>query len=246
MLLFLVGVLCVVGSLVQCNDTLEWEDAGWNLPGGRFKITDESELNKLKGKYTTSLVELSASNDKYPKFEFLEIISANYRVTAGTIYDAYVNLKENDKTSKCLLSLWEKNWINFKKLDVTCGEEEPKRTYQLLVGQEKRKRRFALGGLSDVTPAELNDLNAILEESVGQVNQEHNTQYKVVRVIKAQKQVVAGTKYHVSTELTSSSSGRNEVCTIEIWEKLWENNFRQTDVTCMEKVYRVVKNPPAV
>lgn len=240
MLLYLIGVLCVVGPLVQCEEKFEWPNAGWNMPGGRFKITNETELNALIGKYRASLVELSASNDKYPDFEFLEILDANYRVTSGVIYDAYVNLKENNEMSKCLLSLWEKDWDNFKKFEVSCGE--PKRTYQLLVGQERRKRRQTLGGISEVAPEHWNDASALLDESLVQLNQEKNTQYKVVRVTKVRKQTVAGPKYYITAEFTSS--GPTEICEIEIWEKPWED-FRQTDVTCSEKVYRVVKSSSA-
>lgn len=238
MLLLVIAVLCVVGgSLVHCNnENLVWNETGWNIPGGRFEITNAEELQKLKTKYTASLAQLSENNDKNAKFEFLEIISANYRITTGTIYDAYANLKENNATTKCFLSLWEKNWINFTKFDVSCGEEEPKRNYQLVVGQEKRKRRQTPGGFSDLSSDELNTVRATLDASLVQLNRKQNVHLTVVRLISAQKQIVSGIKYHISAELSSPADSK--ICTIDIWEQPWID-FRETDITCADVSYHV-------
>lgn len=67
-----------------------------------------------------------------------------------------------------------------------------------MTGPESQERRSVLGGLTVMC---LQSRWMILTESLAQLNQEQKTGLTMVRVIDAKKQIVAGTKYHLSAGL---------------------------------------------
>lgn len=126
-------VLCLVLfsmlSVEASDDKTTTEEPGYNIPGGRFRITDEKELSDLTKKVTTHLKGLSATKDG-PNLEFIRVKSAEYQVVAGYIYHLVAEINENKKPTECKISLWEKPWLDFIKLDVECGEEKRKYQYK--------------------------------------------------------------------------------------------------------------------
>lgn len=230
MLLYFVGIICVVGSVVQCNiiDTLEphiLRPRSYRVP-----ITAESELNELKHTFLSLLAELSVSHENHPKFQNLEIVSASRQTVGGTNTRAEVSIEENEVLTKCVFTFYERLWENYKKFEVTCGETEP-RSYILEIGPVKNTRKIT-GGFTDVSPDKLDEVTALLTDSLVEVNNKHKTEIRVVRVFSARKQVIAGTKTIVMAELASPEWTQN--CTAEIWEKPWENHFRETNLKCNE------------
>lgn len=106
------------------------DEAGYNLPGGNFHITDEKEISELTEQVTEHLAKIGA-NDNSTNLEFVRIHSAIYRIVAGTLYEVNAEIKENDTPVNCTISFWEKPWLDFVKFDVNCGEEESHKYHYL-------------------------------------------------------------------------------------------------------------------
>lgn len=129
-LLFLTVIVIrsVRGSDDDIDNNQSDSDLGYNLPGGKFPITDEDELNELVDRVKTNLKNLG-DTENGPKLEFIRVKSAEYRVATGFIYTLVAEINENNENKvDCTINLWEKPWLDFVKLDVECGEE--KRKYQ--------------------------------------------------------------------------------------------------------------------
>lgn len=99
------------------------EEAGFNIPGGKFRITDENEISDLTGKVTENLKKIG-EKENGPSLEFVRVHSAFYQVVAGFKYELEAEIKENKTSVNCTISMWEKPWLDFVKFDVDCGEEE--------------------------------------------------------------------------------------------------------------------------
>jgi len=80
-----------------------------------------------------------------------------------------------------------------------------------------------------------------LEKLKGQADGAH---YELVKVHKAIERVVAGFIWETETELSSPKTNEKEVCDIVVFEQAWLN-FRETNVTCGEKKFQVVKGERA-
>lgn len=226
-ILLLIAVLCVTA------------DSDKAVFGGRKTITNDVELKKLEEKIHDSLTQLSNDNEQNASLQLLRIISASSSTVSGKSYDVEVELNENNVKSNCLMNIWEQPWLDSQRIEVTCGE--PKRKYRLVRSRQRKRRDSPLiGGLRDVEADQLPALSSKLIESLDQLRQQENgADLKVRRVLKAQKHVVTGTKYVIVAELESQNQLKN--CTAKIWEKLWED-FQQTDISCEEKNYRVLKS----
>ncbi|GAA6094241.1 cystatin-like [Tachysurus ichikawai] len=107
------------------------------------------------------------------------------------------------------------------------------------------------GGVTDVD-ANRDDVQNALKFAVSQHNKASNDMYisQVSRLIKAQTQVVAGIKYIFKVEMARTScrkGGIEEVCEIDpdtsvtqrrecqlkVWSRLWLNDMRVTENTCL-------------
>lgn len=115
-------VLCVHAIDNNSKD----DELGYNIPGGKFRITDENELNELVDRVKTHLKKLG-DTQKGANLEFVRVKSAEYRVATGFIYTLVAEINENEATNvDCTINLWEKPWLDFVKLDVECGDEKHK------------------------------------------------------------------------------------------------------------------------
>lgn len=128
--LALLSVLGVNAGDISNDTTEETEEAGFNIPGGKFHIDDEDELSDLTEKVTKNLAKIS-EKENGPSLEFIKVHSAIYRVVAGFIYELEAEINENKTPVNCTISLWEKPWLDFEKFDVDCGDDE-KHKYQYL------------------------------------------------------------------------------------------------------------------
>lgn len=122
----LCGFLLLISLIsVQAGDADK--DAGYNIPGGRFRITDEKQINDLKQKAVAHLKKLG-DTENGPNLELVCVKSAEYQVVAGMIWRLVAKINENKTPTDCKIEIWEKPWLDFVKLDIECGEE--KRKYQ--------------------------------------------------------------------------------------------------------------------
>lgn len=130
-LLFTVFLMSVHGSEDKptATDATDEDDdnsePGYNLPGGKFPIDDETELNELVARVKTNLKKLG-DTENGPNLEFIRIKSAEYRVVTGFIYTLVAEINENKASTDCTINLWEKPWLDFVKLDIECGDEKRK------------------------------------------------------------------------------------------------------------------------
>lgn len=148
--------------------------ANTTLLGAPTQLTDTDKLKYLVDKVKSHLVTL---NDKpnHPQLEYVSHNSATYQSVNGILYKMSGTLKENDQQVNCLLELWEKPWLNFEKFTANCGEEE-KRTYESIVGEERRRKRSPTVLLVPQGIPEENwpKLNLKMETAFTQRDAEHN------------------------------------------------------------------------
>lgn len=242
MWLLFIGVLCVAGSVVQCDDLPKPGGSDWVVKGGHTLVTEPGKLNELRERLVAELADLSTIHGSHPTFKEVAIEEATVQVVAGTITRAVLSAIENDVKTKCWVELYEKPWVNHKKLNVSCGEEEPKRTYQLEVGEENPDELPVLGGVRDVLPENLEAAILILTESIALVNGEHKENITVVKVNKVQSQVVSGKRLLFDVLLASSEWSDN--CMVKVWDGPWVGH-RETNVKCKDKNYSATKGKPA-
>lgn len=218
------------------------DEAGFNIPGGKFYVTDETQLNRLITNVTQHLSTLSAQPNN-PQFRFIRHYSAIYRVITGFEYELATEIEENGIRSNCTITLWEKPWIDFIKFTVKCGNDE-NRKYQWIKGIERRKRSLLenslVGGFSDIPSSELSQLHLKLTDAFTQLSaQRDDFNLAVRRIINAKRQIIAGIRYIVTIEVKTSKNEIKE-CTADVWEKPWKN-YLQVDLTCEEITYQIVK-----
>lgn len=125
-------------------------EPGYNLPGGKFPITDETELNELVARVKTNLKELG-NTENGPNLEFVRVKSAEYRVVTGFIYTIVAEINENKASTDCTINLWEKPWLDFVKLDIECGDE--KRKYQWKSREDPDEAQISMSTSSTTTSA---------------------------------------------------------------------------------------------
>uniref|UniRef100_A0A8C1MUI5 Cystatin-like n=1 Tax=Cyprinus carpio TaxID=7962 RepID=A0A8C1MUI5_CYPCA len=96
------------------------------------------------------------------------------------------------------------------------------------------------------------DVQKALQFAVAQYNRQSNDAFvrKVFRVIKVQKQVVAGMKYMFTVKMGRTNCKKGVVktlcaihknpnvarviqCRIMVWSRPWLNSFKVTEMTCM-------------
>lgn len=197
------------------------EKAGFNIPGGKFRITDEKQLTEITKNVTDHLKTLGTQENK--AFEFIRVHSALYQVVAGIIYELLVELKENDlPPTNCTISLYEKPWERLVKFNVDCDE---KRKYEFISQEPETPETDdypVIGGFSQVPESQLTELHTKLAPAFVQLGAE-NTDFNwtVKRVIEAKSQVVAGSRTVAQLELTNSANAIKK-CEADIWEKEWE------------------------
>lgn len=129
---YFVLFITVVALSVHASDTDDKDDSelGYNIPGGKFRITDETELNDLVDRVKTHLKKLG-DTQKGANLKLVRAKSAEYRVATGFIYTLVAEINENDDSKvDCTIELWEKPWLDYVKLDVECGDEKRKYQYK--------------------------------------------------------------------------------------------------------------------
>ncbi|XP_055309719.1 uncharacterized protein LOC129573342 [Sitodiplosis mosellana] len=210
------------------------------IPGAPRPITDETKLTELRNSVTTHMSKLSGQQNG-AQLEFIKIHTATSQTVAGSLYKIIAEINENNQIVNCTVSLWEKPWENFVKLDVECGEE-PKRTYGWRSDQaETTTEQLPLrvfGGFSPLSEEALADLHPKVTESFTQLGKKHDDFDLIVkRILSGKSQVVAGTRYVLTVEATNPKD-EVKTCEADIWEKTWENFFR-VQLKCQEKDYEI-------
>lgn len=113
--------------------------------GGPNDVPPE-QLNELNGKLAESFVQLGETNGT--SLGVKRLYGASKQVVAGVIYKIRCEIETEDGPKNCTVKMWEKPWLNFRQVDVDCGEKQ----YQVV--NDGRPKRSFLRPLMEQAPIE--------------------------------------------------------------------------------------------
>lgn len=206
------------------------------VPGGKTPITDQAKLGEIRQTLSTHLKKL----DGQASGGNLELVQTHYitsQVVAGVLYDVLAEIKENNTPVNCTISLWEKPWMDFVKLDLECGDEKRKYAYASHPEGSRRKRQFGgFGGFQDLSAAGLEELKPKLTTAFTQLSSTHDDFDLTFKHLESGKyQVVAGTNYELKVKGTPKANANEEkLCDVEISENL-KDEFVRVSAKCEHK-----------
>lgn len=211
--------------------------------GGVSQLTDADQLKNLLDKIKNHLVTMS-DKPNHSQLEYIGHSSVTYQVVAGTLYKMNGTLKMNGQEVDCLLTLWEKPWLNFEKFTAKCGEK-PEQSYESVVGEERRhKRAVLIGGPQEVPEEEWPEIHTKMLGAFDQFHAQHeNFCYNYKNIIGATKQVVNGVIYvvRVNVDVGESKDNKKE-CKVSVLEKSWKHSQMFT-FECEEVKYEYTSSP---
>ncbi|XP_068086038.1 uncharacterized protein [Anabrus simplex] len=238
---------------VECADRRKREA----LPAapGSYRPVDvnsEAVLNASR----TALLHLDGESDSDNRMVLVSIKSAEQQVVAGTNTRIVIevglgdclksatadsegcSLQDGESTRECTVVVWDQPWTNTHRVtSVECAD------------RRKRAVRRLLGGYS---PLDVNSAEALMASRLGvaslEMQSESVRKMKLVRVLSASRQVVAGLNIKVSFEMGVTNCLKNgtgdvesctvdenegtKVCTITLYKKPWANFQEITESGC--------------
>lgn len=206
------------------------------VPGGKRPVTDQAKQDEIRQTLSQHLKKL----DGQASGGNLELVQTHYitsQVVAGVLYDVLAEIKENNTPVNCTISLWEKPWMDFVKLDLECGDEKRKYGYASHPEETRRKRQIGgFGGFQDMSEAGLNELKPKLATTFTQLSSTHDDFDLTLKHLESGKyQVVAGTIYQVKAKATPKANANEEkLCDVEVLQNL-QGVFDQVTVKCEHK-----------
>lgn len=104
------------------------------------------------------------------------------------------------------------------------------------------KADILVGGLADIDEDDLETVKPLLHEAVnGLKDQENGADLRLVRILSAHVQVVAGKLYKIRAEFESSNKELKK-CDVSLWHQPWKSGFRQTKLICDDATkYKITK-----
>ncbi|XP_018324316.1 uncharacterized protein LOC108736406 [Agrilus planipennis] len=165
----------------------------------------------------------------------------------GVVYSFLINLKKSksEEMESCKTKVLIPNDKSEREiLKFKCYDNKNKGNKKL-----SRVPRQIPGGVWDVSVSDpiINDL---AHSSLMQLNLQSSrpNRLKVIEIISAQKQVVAGLLYHIKTKVVSTECSPNDlqdshqcielvgegpsICEITIWDRPWIHDGREVNITC--------------
>ncbi|XP_049828716.1 kininogen-1-like [Schistocerca gregaria] len=210
-----------------------------------------------------ALSEIDRRQNSAFKQALVQIVSAKTQVVGGTLYHLRLEIGasncrkgKDDATSECTLKagsniqvcdvkVWDKPWLPTRQVtELSCSAKT-----------SRRKRETLVGGLADADVSEEGVKNAV-DFALTEIDKTSNSAYKqaLVQILSAQRQVVAGTLYHLQFEVGDSncdkrSSGtdsecsvkdgsNHQVCSVKVWDRPWLNKKEVTHLHCSAKSAR--------
>lgn len=208
------------------------------VAGGKNIIQDEKRLHELSQSIREHLRKLSGQAQG-GNLELIQLHSATSQLVTGVLYDAFAELRENSVIVNCSISLWEKPWEKFIKLDVECGKE--KRKYAYATQPVDSKNHQALGGFQEISNDGLKELFPKLTATFDQLSREHSDfNVSLKRIVNGKYQVVAGSHYVLHVDVAREANVHQ--CEVDILENL-QSEFDRVDVACghHKKVFHYVR-----
>lgn len=118
------------------------------LVGGLNEVPPE-ELESLNGKLAESFVQLGQTNGT--SLGVNRLFGASKQVVAGVMYKIRCEIETEDGPKNCTVKLWEKPWMNFRQVDVDCGEKQ----YQVV--NDGRPKRESIRPLMEQESFDVNE-----------------------------------------------------------------------------------------
>ncbi|KAK3912549.1 Putative cysteine proteinase [Frankliniella fusca] len=240
----------VVSSRVVCTQRLKRSPG---VPGG----LSDADVNDPHVKEITqfALSEIQKSVNSPYQHTLVRIIEARRQVVAGTLFhfklevapssclktdESCQNLASNtsEQLLICTLKVWDQPWTQLREVkDLNCESSRSKREVPVLGGPQHIDA-------GDPFVKELADF------AVVEIDKGFNSPYrqKVVRVVEAKTQVVAGTLMHLKLELATTNCLKNEsvplencvhdsnqqplTCTLKVWDQSWTKLREVKDLNC--------------
>lgn len=206
-----------------------------SIVGGQSEITSKEDLNNVKSKVTAALTQLS-QQDGGVTLELKEVKKATKQTVAGVLYtvEAIVSSAEESKT--CTFKIWVQLWLDKEESEIKC----PDKTYTVSKTVTRSKRQIPGGKFDadDETVKELQD--KIVEDLQKLKDQEDGEHFEFKNFAKVSQRLAAGPIWEGQVELLSKTTNKNHKCDYSVWEQPWLN-WRETNVTCPHKTFRVVK-----
>ncbi|XP_034238898.1 uncharacterized protein LOC117643876 isoform X1 [Thrips palmi] len=239
----------VVSSRVVCTQRLKRSSG---IPGG----LSDADVNDPYFKEITNfgVSEIQKSVNSPYQHVLVKIIEAKRQVVAGTLFHYKIEIAptsclKTDQSSNqncnatsseklvCTFKVWDQPWTKLREVkDVECGNS-------------RSKREMALGG-----PQQIDVEDPYVKELAGfalvEIDKGLNSPYqqKVVRVVEAKTQVVAGTLMHLKLELATTNCLKSEklaaencvhdsdqpttMCSLKVWDRSWLKKRELQDLQC--------------
>ncbi|XP_045537870.1 uncharacterized protein LOC106716117 isoform X5 [Papilio machaon] len=208
------------------NQQTERRKRNLNFVGGKLQKNINDPMYKtLAEESLAKYLQISNEDEEY---EVLKVEDVSVQVVSGQLTTiTFQIVKKNAHSSspqKCTAHVWEKPWIQFKDIKVTCQ-------YNQL--NDTRRRRQIPGGALEQNPNDPKYLELANESMQKYLQTTGNSRpHKVVEVEKVKTQVVSGTLTEIHFKIMPvQSTGDVISCLSKVWEQSWLNK-KDIDVKC--------------
>ncbi|XP_021923638.1 uncharacterized protein LOC110831681 isoform X2 [Zootermopsis nevadensis] len=226
-----------------------------------------------------ALAEVDRRSNAIYRQKIVRIVNSQKQVVAGTLVRLTLELgytscrkgedgdisncqlKEDSSNQICNVDVWDRSWLNLREVtNVSCSSAS-ENTAAASESPSGRARRHADVLVGAPAQADLDDpyIHDMAKTALEEVDRRSNALYrqKIVRIVEAQKQMVAGVLTHLTLELGYSAcrkghdadidgcqlknDSNNQICHIEVWDRPWLNQREVNHVSCSSAADNRVK-----
>lgn len=215
LLLAAVSVLAVHGGRIAKRQT-----GFGGLAGGFSPIAVDDPTVKQMADFATTAV---AAKSNSGSLKLVKIVSAETQVVAGKNYKMTLQLVDGANSQSCQVVVFDQPWSNTRKLIRSeCDAASSTRTV---------RQSFVTGGFSPLS-VDAPEVKEIADFATTAVAANTNSgPLKLVKIVKAASQVVAGQNYKLSLEFIGSNS-ETLACDVTIFDQSWTSTRKLTESKC--------------
>lgn len=227
--LFLLAVLTVEGVSITKRQV--------GFVGGFSPAkVDDSDVLKMADFATTAV---SASSNSGP-LKLIKIVKAETQVVAGTNYKlnlelANTNAGENAAPIPCEVVIFDQPWTNTRKMIRSSCSPKRKTTRQIPGGSSTLPGGFAS---LDVNSKNVKEIASFATTAISANT--NSGPVTLIKVIKAESQVVAGENFKLTMEL-DPVEGDNILCEVVVFDQPWTNTRKLSESKCFPVKNLLVK-----
>lgn len=193
-------------------------------------IADHKQLEDLTNKVEFYLAKINEQNQGV-QLKFNRSHLATVQTDYGLSYEMFADIHENGQLVGCRMKLWEQNLENYQRMDVECGTEKRKYTYE----------RAIWDGYHDLDEKELQMLKPQLSAIFSILGDKHKDfGFTLMRIVNGKRQAVDDIEYKKHFIVTAEANDRaNEFkqCHCEFYQDRY-GNYQPCEVDCGGKTFR--------